>query len=47
MTKITLYVYFRISSASTAERKALVYEEWLLDIPKLLDIAAIYGESNP
>lgn len=25
----------------------MVYDKWLLDIPKLLDIAAIYGESNP
>lgn len=23
-----------------------MYDEWLLDIPKLLDLAAIYGESN-
>lgn len=24
-----------------------MYNNWLLDIPKLLDLAGIYGEKNP
>ena len=29
------------------ERAGLVYDGWLLDVPKLLDLAALYGPSNP
>jgi hypothetical protein len=29
------------------ERAALLYDGWLLDVPKLLDLAALYGPSNP
>ena len=29
------------------ERRALLYDGWLLDVPKLLDLAALYGPSNP
>lgn len=40
-----LLIYHRISKAPS-EYKQLVYDEWLLDIPKLLDLAALYAESN-
>lgn len=42
-----LLVYFRISEAPTAEARKMVYDKWLLDVPKLLDITAIYGPANP
>ncbi len=29
------------------EQAALLYEKWLLDVPKLLDIAVLYGRDNP
>ncbi len=29
------------------ERAGLVYNGWLLDVPKLLDLAALYVPSNP
>jgi hypothetical protein len=41
--KIVLFIYYRISKAHHLEDKELTYDEFLLDIPKLLDIAAIYG----
>ena len=25
----------------------MLYDKWLLDIPKLLDIAVLYGRDNP
>lgn len=25
----------------------MIYDEWLVDLPKILDIVAIYGDSNP
>ncbi|GBF96800.1 hypothetical protein Rsub_09656 [Raphidocelis subcapitata] len=30
-----------------ARRAAEIYDRWLLDFPKMLDLAAIYGPSNP
>jgi hypothetical protein len=42
LVEAVLLVYYRISKAPS-EYKQLVYDEWLLDIPKLLDIAAVYG----
>lgn len=41
--KIVLIIYLRISRAQDTLSKALVYNEWLIDIPKLLDLVAIYG----
>ena len=41
--KIVLIIYLRISRAQDKLSKALVYNEWLIDIPKLLDLTAIYG----
>ena len=32
---------------SDTERARLLYDRWLLDVPKLLDVAAIYGPANP
>ena len=29
-----------------AERAALLYNSWWLDVPKLMDIAALYGQPN-
>ena len=29
------------------EQGALLYDKWLLDVPKLLDIAVLYGGDNP
>ncbi len=28
------------------QQAELVYDRWLLDVPKLLDIAALYGPDN-
>eukprot|EP00983_Pelagomonas_calceolata_P090206 1157391-Pelagomonas_calceolata.AAC.7 len=30
-----------------AERARCLYDRWLLDVPKLLDVAALYGPANP
>jgi hypothetical protein len=40
-------VYYRISEAPTKESKMALYDDFLLDMPKMMDIASIYGESNP
>ena len=29
------------------KQAALLYNKWLLDMPKLLDIAVLYGRDNP
>ncbi|KAF5829243.1 hypothetical protein DUNSADRAFT_16371, partial [Dunaliella salina] len=29
------------------ERARYIYDRWLLDVPKLLDVAALYGPANP
>lgn len=29
-----------------AEQAALLYDRWLLDVPKLMDVAALYGGAN-
>jgi hypothetical protein len=29
-----------------AEQAALLYDRWLLDVPKLMDVAALYGAAN-
>lgn len=29
------------------EQAKQLYDRWLLDVPKLLDIAALYGPDNP
>ena len=47
LLKIVLFVYYRIASANTHKQKEILYYSWLLDIPKLLDLAGIYGSSNP
>jgi hypothetical protein len=31
---------------SASQQGALLYDNWWLDVPKLLDIAALYGPSN-
>lgn len=33
-------------SQVSSERAQLLYDKWVLDIPKLLDLAAIYGPDN-
>lgn len=30
-----------------SQRSRLLYDKWVLDVPKLLDLAAIYGPDNP
>lgn len=42
-----LLVYYRVSEAPFGEAGKIVYDNWLLDVPKLLDLAAVYGGSNP
>ena len=32
---------------SAAEQAKVLYERWILDIPKLMDIAVLYGRKNP
>ena len=46
LMQVVLFVYYRISKMDYKYGAEIVYDEWLLDIPKLLDLAAIYGESN-
>jgi len=46
LLKIVLFIYYRISSASTHRQQEILYQQWLLDIPKMLDLAGIYGGSN-
>ncbi len=29
------------------EQAQLLYNRWILDIPKLMDVAALYGRANP
>lgn len=45
------FLFFRVANESGApaetQRAELLYNRWLLDIPKLLDIAALYGPDNP
>lgn len=33
-------------SNASSQRGQLLYDKWVLDIPKLLDLAAIYGPDN-
>ena len=33
-------------SSASLEHAQLLYDKWVLDIPKLLDLAAIYGPDN-
>jgi hypothetical protein len=47
LLKNVLLVYYRISCASTKVEKEMLYDCWLIDVPKLLDLAGIYGPSNP
>lgn len=42
-----LLVYYRVSEAPFGEACKIIYDKWLLDVPKLLDLAAVYGGSNP
>jgi activating signal cointegrator complex subunit 2 len=30
-----------------AQQGALLYDNWILDVPKLMDLAALYGPTNP
>ena len=45
--KVVLLLYHRIACESKKEEKKIIYEEWLLDIPKLLFLIDIYADSNP
>ena len=47
LLRVVAIVYDRISAASTRDLMEVVYDNWLIDIPKLLEFCAIYGESNP
>lgn len=33
-------------SNARSQRAQLLYDKWVLDVPKLLDLAAIYGPDN-
>ena len=46
LSKTVLFVYYRISQPPNQSAKDTLYDRWLLDIPKLLDLAGIYGPSN-
>ena len=41
-----LLVYHRISQPPDNSCIDTLYNEWLLDIPKLMNLADVYGESN-
>ena len=55
ITMIVLKIYVYIMSSDTENPKLfeeynvakIIYDEWIIDIPKILDIMAIYSESNP
>lgn len=36
-----------MSQGQTKDAKMSLYDNFLLDIPKMLDLASIYGDSNP
>lgn len=51
-----LKVFFRISQLQESEEdlsfqldyyKDLIHNNWLIDVAKLYDLAAVYGQSNP
>lgn len=54
--RLVLIIYYRMTHCEDENEnlakkyecfKKILYEEWLIDIPKMLDICAIYGDSNP
>ena len=55
ITRMVLTIYYRITHAmdeNAAKYEAfkipqIIYDEWIIDIPKLIDFINIYGESNP
>jgi activating signal cointegrator complex subunit 2 len=52
---IVLKLYYRLSLPKESEENYLslpfynkiVYDNWIFDMAKLVDLAAIYGKSNP
>jgi hypothetical protein len=50
-----LKVFYRVSQAQESDEdqfpleyyRSVVHDNWLLDVAKLFDIAAIYGQTNP
>lgn len=52
---VVLKIFFRLSQASENDEdsfptdyyKDLVHDNWLIDVAKLFDIAAVFGQSNP
>lgn len=55
ITRIVLTIFFRIVScqdenyekSNEFETHKIILDEWLIDLPKMLDITSIYGENNP
>ena len=51
---VVLRMYYRLSFSKESEENFLslqfynkvVYDNWIFDMPKLVDLAAIYGKSN-
>ena len=54
MLRLVLHIFYRLSLSIESEDEyfslqfysKLVYDNWLFDMPKLIDLAAIYGKSN-
>jgi hypothetical protein len=47
LMETVLRVYYRMSEAPSRFAVETLYHRWLLDVPKLLDLAAVYGASSP
>ena len=55
ITMIVLKIYVYVMSLDTENPKLyedydvpkLIYDEWIIDIPKILDIMALYSGTNP
>lgn len=52
---VVLKIFYRISQVQESDEdlfpleyyRDLVHDNWLIDVAKLFDIAAIFGQSNP
>lgn len=41
-----LVIYHRIACESEPEEKQVIYDEWILDVPKMINMLDIYAESH-
>ena len=46
LQKTVLTIYFRMAASASKRTEEVIYNKWLIDMPKLLDLCTIYGQSN-